>query len=96
VDHGISILVFPEGERTRDERMLPFRRGLGVMVQELAIPVVPVRIDGLERVLPRDANWPRRGRVVVTFGEPLRFAGQTVDAIVEQSAAAVASLAEPR
>ncbi|TWJ18787.1 AMP-binding protein [Geobacter argillaceus] len=96
VDHGISILVFPEGERTRNGRMLPFRRGLGVMVQELAIPVVPVRIDGLERVLPRDAHWPRRGRVVVTFGEPIRFGGQAVDAIVEQSAAAVASLAEHR
>lgn len=96
VDHGIGILVFPEGERTQDGRMLPFRRGLGVMVQELAIPVVPVRIDGLERVLPRGARWPHRGRVVVTFGEPLRFAGQSVDAIVEQSRAAVTSLAGHR
>ena len=63
---------------------------------ELAIPVIPVRIDGLERVLPRGAHWPQRGRVVVTFGEPLRLAGQAVDAIVEQSRDAVASLAEHR
>lgn len=95
-DHGISVLVFPEGERTLDGRLLPFQRGLGVMVQELAIPVIPVRIDGLGLVLPRGAKWPRRGRVVVTFGEPLRFAGQTVDAIVTHSHDAVAALGEER
>lgn len=76
VDRGINLLVFPEGERTQTDRMLPFQLGLGLMVDELDIPVVPVRIRGLERVFPRGAIFPRRGEVTVTFGEPLSFRGE--------------------
>jgi long-chain acyl-CoA synthetase len=74
VDRGMSLLVFPEGERTQDDSMLPFRPGLAVMVKELEIPVVPVGIVGLGDVLPRGSIWPRRGRVVVRFGLPLELA----------------------
>ncbi len=71
VDKGVSILVFPEGERSADGVMLPFQQGIGVMASELGIPLVPVRISGMEKVLPRGAAWPRRGRVKVAFGAPL-------------------------
>ena len=53
VDRGNSLLLFPEGERTQDSGLLPFQKGLGVMVQELGVPVVPVAIIGLEKILPR-------------------------------------------
>ncbi|HEY5975842.1 MAG TPA: AMP-binding protein [Geobacteraceae bacterium] len=94
VDHGFSILVFPEGERSLHGDLLPFRQGLGIMVSELGIPVVPVCLAGLERVLPRGANWPRRGEVTVTFGEPLFFSGETPGEIVAMVRDAVAGLAE--
>ncbi|MEA5113889.1 MAG: AMP-binding protein [Geobacteraceae bacterium] len=70
VDKGISILVFPEGARSADGRMLPFQQGIGVMASELGVPLVPVRISGMERVLPRGSSRPRRGRVKVVFGAP--------------------------
>ncbi len=91
-DHGINILIFPEGERSRDGRMLPFKLGLGIMVSELRVPVVPVRIDGLERVLPRGAIWPQRGKVTVTFGSPLRFRSETPAEIVGRARQAVEDL----
>jgi long-chain acyl-CoA synthetase len=91
-DHGINILVFPEGERSPDGHLLPFQRGLGIMVQELGIPVVPVHVAGLEQVLPRGARWPRRGRVTVTFGAPLRFRQDGVDQIVAKARQAVMEL----
>jgi len=70
-DMGVSVLVFPEGARSRDGALQQFQGGVAVMVKELGLPVVPVAINGVERVLPVGAAWPRRGRVKVTFGAPL-------------------------
>lgn len=92
VDRGVSLLLFPEGERTRQSGLLPFRQGLGVMVQELAIPVVPVAIIGLEQILPRGAMWPHRGTVRVIFGAPLDFSGKSVPEIVQRAEEAVQRL----
>jgi len=92
VDRGVNLLVFPEGERSASGRLLPFQQGLGIMVTELEIPVVPVKIRGLERVYPRGALWPRRGRVTVTFGEPLRFGLESPEAIVARSRKAIGEL----
>jgi len=94
VDRGESLLLFPEGERTEQGGLLPFRKGLGLMVQELGIPVVPIATIGLEHILPRGANWPRRGTVRVVFGAPLDFAGKSPAEIVAASEAAVAALAD--
>jgi len=94
VDRGESLLLFPEGERTEQGGLLPFQKGLGLMVQELGIPVVPVAIIGLEHILPRGANWPHRGAVRVVFGAPLDFAGRSAGEIVKVSEAAVAALVD--
>jgi long-chain acyl-CoA synthetase len=91
-DLRLNILVFPEGERSPDGRLLPFRQGLGIMVRELGITVVPVKITGMEKVFPRGAHWPKRGRVTVTFGEPLRYGGESPGEIVEKARKAVAEL----
>ena len=93
-DNGINILVFPEGERTRNGKMLPFRIGLGIMVKELGVPVVPVHISGLEYLFPRGAAWPRRGKVKVTFGKPLSFKVETPEEIVARVEEAVRRLAD--
>ncbi|GAB7026400.1 AMP-binding protein [Geotalea toluenoxydans] len=92
VDSGHNILIFPEGERSIDGRLLPFQRGLGIMVKELDIPVVPVKIEGIEKVLPRGASRPKRGRVTVTFGSPLYLSREEPDKIVEMARGAVERL----
>lgn len=73
VDSGYSILIFPEGARTLDGTLQPFRPGVGVMAVRLGVPVVPVHIRGLFEVLPAGASWPVPGPVEVRFGEPIRF-----------------------
>ena len=50
VDRGYSVLVFPEGRHTEDGKLRPFRSGVGLLVNNLRIPVVPMRIDGLFEV----------------------------------------------
>ncbi|HZI18751.1 MAG TPA: AMP-binding protein [Pyrinomonadaceae bacterium] len=74
VDRGNSVLVFPEGTRTDDGRLKPFRSGTGLLALDLDIPVVPVRIDGLFE-LKREGRrlFAAPGSVAVTFGEPVRY-----------------------
>ena len=91
-DAGISILLFPEGERSITGRILPFRPGLGLMARELGLPVVPVGIRGVEKVLPRGGNFPKRGTVAVAFGPPLRFTTETPEEIIGRTEAAVEKL----
>jgi long-chain acyl-CoA synthetase len=80
-DEGWNVLVFPEGERTKDGKVGKFRGGIGLLATKLNLPVVPVRIDGLwELAQERIENpWSRlkpvkRGAVKVTIGEAVRFA----------------------
>lgn len=91
-DAGINILLFPEGGHSRDGNMQPFQLGLGIMVKELGIPVVPIKISGTDQILPHGASFPRRGRVTVTFGEPLHFRYEEPAEILEKTRQAVEKL----
>jgi long-chain acyl-CoA synthetase len=93
VDEGHSILIYPEGQRTN--QLLPFRRGVGMIAIHLQLPVIPVRIEGLERVLNRDARWPTRGPVRVTFGAPIRPDGDDAAAFTARIEATVHTLGRP-
>ena len=75
-DEGWSILIFPEGERRPSGSMTRFRPGVAVMAARLGVPVVPVHVEGSDRVLPKGQWHPRRGRVQVRIGEPLRLEGE--------------------
>jgi long-chain acyl-CoA synthetase len=72
---GWCVLIFPEGDRTHAGELHPFRPGVAMLASHVRVPVVPVRIEGLDRVLHRDDRWPRHGRVKVTFGAPLLLQG---------------------
>jgi len=91
-DHRMNMLIFPEGERSWDGSLLPFQQGLAIMVRELGIPLVPVKISGIEKILPRGAAWPKRGKVRITFGKPLRFTTELPAEIVEKTRKAVQEL----
>ncbi len=73
MDQGWHTLIFPEGARTHTGEMGAFKEGVGVMASWLKVPVVPVKVEGLYQLLPAGRIWPRRGRVTVRFGRPLRF-----------------------
>jgi 1-acyl-sn-glycerol-3-phosphate acyltransferase len=67
-------VLFPEGARTRDGNLLPFKRGLGMLVAGTPVPVVPCWLEGCFQVLPAERKWPLPGRISVTIGKPLDFA----------------------
>ena len=81
---GVSILIFPEGHRTEHGEIKTFQPGVAMIASKLGLPVVPVRLEGIERVLHHTWRWPRRGdvRVDIRSTAParrrrLRCAGQT-------------------
>lgn len=91
-EEGWSILIFPEGELTHTGKLGRFRPGVGMIASHLHLPVVPVRIKGLDRVLHRTAKWPHPGRVTVTMGAPIQCHGESFAQMAEQVETAVRSL----
>ena len=89
---GSSVLIFPEGRRCETGRIDPFQPGVGMLAARMRAPVVPVRIDGVDRVLPVGARRARPGRVRVAFGAPLRVDGDDYAAIARRIEEAVRAL----
>jgi 1-acyl-sn-glycerol-3-phosphate acyltransferase len=67
------LLIFPEGTRSRDGQLQPFKWGVGKLALSGPYAVIPTSIEGAHEVFPKGARWPRRRRVVVRFGAPLCF-----------------------
>jgi long-chain acyl-CoA synthetase len=76
VNEGWCIVIFPEGKITDEGEIAPFQPGVGMMASRLNVPVVPVRLEGLTRVLHRTWRMAKPGRVHVHFGKPLRLQGE--------------------
>jgi long-chain acyl-CoA synthetase len=87
-----SILYFPEGERTEAGEIHPFQPGIGLIASRLEVPVVPVRLRGVEKVLHRHTHWPRRGRVDVVFGSALQLRGEDYSVIAKRIEDAIRAL----
>jgi long-chain acyl-CoA synthetase len=92
VEGGWSLLIFPEGGRSRTGEMGRFYPGVGMIASRLNLPVVPIRLRGVERVLPRTAWLPRMAPVEVRFGAPLRLRGESYADLARQVEDAVRAL----
>jgi long-chain acyl-CoA synthetase len=93
VEDGYSILIFPEGKRTEHGEIVRFQPGVGMIASRLGVPVVPVRIEGLERILHQRWSFPKRGRASVTFGAAMSLKGNDYAALAAEVEAAVRALA---
>ena len=89
---GWCVLIFPEGRRTDDGSIYPFRPGVAMMASRLGVPVVPVRIEGADRVLHETWRMAKPGPIRVAFGKPLRFTGDDYARIAAEIEAAVRAL----
>jgi long-chain acyl-CoA synthetase len=89
---GYSILIFPEGERSESGAIGTFRPGVGMIAARLGVPVVPVRLDGVQNVLRSGWRLARIARVRVAFGAPLHFKGDAYADYAKQVESAVRNL----
>jgi long-chain acyl-CoA synthetase len=77
VDRGYSVLVFPEGKHTEDGKLCPFRTGVGLLANNLRIPILPMRIDGLFEIKNAGKKFAAPGQIQVRIGKPVQFAPES-------------------
>lgn len=79
VNDPCAYILFPEGTRSRDGTLAPFKAGLGMIVAGTDVPVIPAALAGCHAAMPPDARVPRRKPIKLTLGPPLNFANTTDD-----------------
>jgi long-chain acyl-CoA synthetase len=92
LEDGFSVLIFPEGRRSDTGAIDQFRPGIGMIASRLGVPVVPVRIDGLDKVLHHTWKMAKPGPVRVAFGAPIRLVGDDYQQLAKQVEDAVRAL----
>jgi 1-acyl-sn-glycerol-3-phosphate acyltransferase len=75
---GTSMLVFPEGGRSRDGSLGVFKDGAAYIGIRAGVPVVPIAIIGTEKVLPFGSGTPRSGRVTLRITQPISTDGNNL------------------
>ncbi len=90
---GMSVVVFPEGSRTKTGHMGAFHKGAYQLSMEFGLPVVPVSIDGAYDVLRRGDTFPHWGHIRLTIHKPIPAPADEADRrrVIDASRAAVAS-----
>jgi 1-acyl-sn-glycerol-3-phosphate acyltransferase len=91
---GKSYVVYPEGTRSRDGRMLPFKKGAFMMAMDAGVPVVPVTVSGATKIMPKGEVKIFPSTVRITVHEPISTAGyskETVHELMEKTRAQIFS-----
>lgn len=81
---GKVVVIFPEGARTRDGRLLPFKKGFAILSRDLGVPVVPTALTGTYEAMSIRHKFPRPGKIRVVFGKPVYPDGKDYEQIVKE------------
>ncbi len=90
---GMSFLIYPEGTRSPDGRLLPFKKGAFVMAIKAGAPIVPMAVAGAHRVMRKKELRIHPGEIVVRFQPPIDAAPYTLEQRDELTARVHAALA---
>lgn len=71
MQHGINMTLFPEGTRSRDGRLLPFKKGPFHLAAETGVPIVPITILGTYEMMPKGSVIARPGTATLVFHPPV-------------------------
>jgi len=77
---GQSLVFYPEGTFDRRPGLRSFEMGAFIVAAEAGVPLVPIGIHGTRSMLRADSSFPRRSRITVTVGQPIRAKGRDWEA----------------
>ena len=75
IREGASVVVFPEGTRSEDGNLLPFKNGGFILAIKSRVPIIPVAIHGTQAIKPKKSFWIHPRTVHLHFGDPIETAG---------------------
>ena len=94
LDRGYNVMVFPEGVRTEGQ-LQRFRAGIGLLVAESKVPVLPIGLVGLGEMKQGKQRWFRSGKLKVRVGTPIMFGPEmSAEEITERLQAEISRLIE--
>lgn len=98
LSQGMSVVVFPEGSRSRDGKVGRFKKGAYALALEFSLPVVPITIDGAYAVMPRTAILPHWGTIKLTIHKPILPGsdGHDTQRLIDDSRSAILSALPPQ
>lgn len=71
ISSGVSVLIFPEGTRSKDGRLQPLKTGGILLAIKARTPIVPISISGSHKILPKGAWFAKAGKVKVVISDPI-------------------------
>lgn len=98
LEGGWSVLIYPEGTRSSDEHLQPFKKGAFMMAVQTGIPILPVTCNGAFRVLPKKTILFRPGHIELVIAAPIKTEGLTekdVPDLMERTRQAMLSNLDP-
>lgn len=99
IKDGTSVIIFPEGTRTTDGKLLPFKKGGFFIALKAQVPLVPIAINGSFKRLPRGRKMIHPGEIEITILSPVETAGLTnknIDGLMEDFRFSIAELTEEK
>lgn len=81
--NGWSIIIYPEGTRSADGHLLPFKKGGFHLAVNTGFPILPITVNGSYKVLPKGSLVIHPGHVTITVSDPIPTEGLTRDDIPE-------------
>jgi len=84
LDHGMNVMIFPEGTRSPEGNLARFRPGIGLLVKQASAPVLPMAIRGLGELKTRGRGWFRSGKIEVHVGAIIRFGPEASESAITE------------
>lgn len=92
IEGGDSILIFPEGTRTLDGNLGPFKRGSLFIAKQAGVPIVPIAISGSFNIMPRGTFTIHPSKVKLSFGEPIPVNEKDIDKTINRVRSKILSM----
>jgi 1-acyl-sn-glycerol-3-phosphate acyltransferase len=83
IREGKSVMTFPEGTRSKDGTIQPFKQGMFHLAIQAGVPIVPISIIGAHKILPKRSLKIKPGKITMVIGKPVEVTGYTVETRAE-------------